>query len=83
MCIRDRFGGYEVPVGRRFTTSPKDAAEAMQYATQGGFNQLEPFAQYVKRRREFLGEDEDEFFDEDGNVIYSGDVEKSLGGSIT
>jgi len=55
----------------------------MQYATQGGFNQLEPFAQYVKRRREFLGEDEDEFFDEDGNVIYSGDVEKSLGGSIT
>ena len=77
------FEGQEVPVGRRFTTSPKDAAEAMQYATQGGFNQLEPFAQYVKRRREFLGEDEDEFFDEDGNVIYSGDVEKSLGGSIT
>ncbi len=34
--------------------------------------QLEPFAQYVKRRRDFLGEDEDEFFDEEGNVIYGG-----------
>jgi hypothetical protein len=66
------FEGKEVPVGRRFTTSPSTVEDVMKYATQGGSNQFEPFAQYIKRRKDFLGEGDDEFFDEDGNVIYSG-----------
>ena len=64
------FEGKEVPVGRRFST---DIGDVMKRALEGtSERQLEPFAQYVKRRREFLGEDEDEFFDEEGNVIYGG-----------
>jgi hypothetical protein len=64
------FEGKEVPVGRRFTT---DIGDVMKRALEGTTErQLEPFAQYVKRRRDFLGEDEDEFFDEEGNVIYGG-----------
>ena len=73
------FEGKEVPVGRRFTT---DIGDVMKRALEGTTErQLEPFAQYVKRRRDFLGEEEDEFFDEDGNVIYSkNDKMKMLGG---
>ena len=64
------FEGKEVPVGRRFST---DIGDVMKRALEGtSERQLEPFAQYVKRRRDFLGEDEDEFFDEEGNVIYGG-----------
>ena len=64
------FEGKEVPVGRRFSTNIEDV---MKRALEGtSERQLEPFAQYVKRRRDFLGEDEDEFFDEEGNVIYGG-----------
>jgi len=64
------FEGKEVPVGRRFST---DIGDVMKRALEGtSERQLEPFAQYVKRRREFLGEEDDEFFDEDGNVIYGG-----------
>ena len=64
------FKGKEVPVGRRFST---DIGDVMKRALEGtSERQLEPFAQYVKRRRDFLGEDEDEFFDEEGNVIYGG-----------
>jgi|5B_taG_2_1085324.scaffolds.fasta_scaffold01099_1 hypothetical protein len=64
------FEGKEVPVGRRFSTNIGDV---MKRALEGtSERQLEPFAQYVKRRRDFLGEEDDEFFDEDGNVIYGG-----------
>jgi hypothetical protein len=69
-----------VPLGRRFNidkagkfrgTTPKDLNEAMQYATLGGYSQLEPFQEYLTRRREYLDEDEPQYFDEEGNVIYS------------
>ena len=72
----------DVPLGRRFqigkdkkyrgTTGGMDLNEAMQYATLGGYSQLEPFQEYLTRRREHLGEDEPIYFDEEGNVIYSG-----------
>ena len=71
----------DVPLGRRFQidkagkfrgTTPKDLNEAMQYATLGGYSQLEPFQEYLTRRREYLDEDEPQYFDEEGNVIYSG-----------
>ena len=75
-------GGQEmdVPVGRRFAldksgqvqTSSPTPADMMQYATTGAYQQLEPFSNYIKRRREFLGEEEPEYFDEEGNIIYSG-----------
>jgi hypothetical protein len=71
----------DVPLGRRFgidkagkyrgTTGGMDLNEAMQYATLGGYSQLEPFQEYLTRRREHLDEDEPVYFDEDGNVIYS------------
>jgi hypothetical protein len=48
-----------------------DLNEAMQYATLGGYGQLEPFQEYLARRRKHLGEDEPVYFDEEGNVIYS------------
>ncbi|HJM95752.1 MAG TPA: hypothetical protein QF698_06740, partial [Candidatus Marinimicrobia bacterium] len=76
-------GGAEmdVPLGRRFeidkagkyrgTTGGMDLNEAMQYATLGGYGQLEPFQEYLARRRKHLGEDEPVYFDEEGNVIYS------------
>jgi oligoendopeptidase F len=44
----------------------------MKYATEGGFQQLEPFQEYLKRRKDFLGEEDPEYFDEEGNVIYGG-----------
>jgi hypothetical protein len=71
----------DVPLGRRFAidkagkyrgTTGMDLSEAMKYATLGGYSQLEPFQEYLKRRREYLGEDEPQYFDEEGNVIYSG-----------
>jgi hypothetical protein len=77
-------GGVEmdVPLGRRFqigkdkkyrgTTGGMDLNEAMQYATLGGYGQLEPFQEYLTRRRKHLGEEEPVYFDEEGNVIYSG-----------
>ena len=78
-------GGVEmdVPLGRRFQidkggkyrgTTGMDLNEAMQYATLGGYQQLEPFQEYLARRRKHLGEDEPQYFDEEGNVIYSGTV---------
>ena len=76
-------GGEEmqVPVGRRMQlaktgamkTQPQTMEELLALATKGGgFNQLEDFNNYIKRRRKFLGEEEPEYFDEDGNVIMSG-----------
>jgi len=71
----------DVPLGRRFQVdktgkylgSNKRSLEDMyKYATLGGYNQLEPFQQYLARRRKYLDEDEPQWFDEDGNVIYSG-----------
>ena len=44
----------------------------MKYATLGGYNQLEPFQNYQARRKKFLGEEDPQYFDEDGNIIYSG-----------
>ena len=73
----------DVPLGRRFQidkggkyrgTTGMDLNEAMQYATLGGHQQLEPFQEYLARRRKHLGEDEPQYFDEEGNVIYSGTV---------
>lgn len=74
-------GGVEkdVPVGRRFQIG-KDGAivenrtlnDLMKYATLGGYNQLEPFQNYQARRKKFLGEEDPQYFDEDGNIIYSG-----------
>ena len=76
-------GGKEmqVPVGKRMQldstgamkTQPQSAADLLNIATQGGgFNQLEDFNNYIKRRQKFLGEEEPEYFDEDGNVIMAG-----------
>jgi len=76
-------GGKEmqVPVGKRMQldstgamkTQPRSAADLLNIATQGGgFNQLEDFSNYIKRRQKFLGEEEPEYFDEDGNVIMAG-----------
>ena len=72
----------DVPLGRRFdidkagkyrgTTGGMGLNEAMDYATLGGYSQLEPFQEYLTRRRKHLGEDEPVYFDEEGNVIYSG-----------
>jgi len=76
-------GGAEmdVPLGRRFeidkagkyrgTAGGMGLNEAMDYATLGGYGQLEPFQEYLARRRKHLGEDEPVYFDEEGNVIYS------------
>lgn len=78
----ERTGGVEmeVPLGRRFELGREgemaktgmDLQDAMKYATMGGYQQLEPFQEYIKRRRAYLGEEEPEYFDEEGNVIYSG-----------
>jgi len=70
----------DVPLGRRFgidkagkyAPTGMDLSKAMEYATLGGYSQLEPFQEYLTRRREHLGEDEPIYFDEEGNVIYSG-----------
>jgi len=73
----------DVPLGRRFQVdktgkylgSDKRSLEDMyKYATLGGHEQLEPFQQYLARRREHLDEDEPQYFDEEGNVIYSNGV---------
>jgi len=70
----------DVPLGRRFQTDKEgkyrgstgmDLSEAMKYATLGGYGQLEPFQEYLTRRRDYLGEEEPRYFDEEGNVIYS------------
>jgi hypothetical protein len=71
----------DVPLGRRFdidktgkyrgTTGGMGLNEAMDYATLGGYQQLEPFQEYLTRRRKHLGEDKPVYFDEEGNVIYS------------
>ena len=75
-------GGQEmdVPIGRRFAldktgqlqTSPSTPEDMLKYATTGAYQQLEPFSNYINRRRKFLGEEEPEYFDEEGNIIYSG-----------
>jgi len=71
----------DVPLGRRFTIDDSgkfrsgkgmDLNEAMKYATMGGYSQLEPFQEYLARRRKFLGEEEPKYFDEEGNVIFGG-----------
>ena len=71
----------DVPLGRRFdidkageyrgTTGGMGLNEAMQYATLGGYQQLEPFQEYLARRRKHLDEDEPRYFDDEGNVIFS------------
>ena len=69
----------DVPLGRRFgidkagkyDPTGRDLSKAMEYATLGGYSQLEPFQEYLTRRREHLDEDEPRWFDEEGNVIYS------------
>jgi len=69
----------DVPLGRRFgidkagkyDPTGRDLSKAMEYATLGGYSQLEPFQEYLARRREHLDEDEPQYFDEEGNVIYS------------
>ena len=77
-----RTGGTEmdVPLGRRFAidksgkyrgSTPMDLSEAVKYATLGGYGQLEPFQEYLARRRKELGEQPDEWFDEEGNVLFS------------
>lgn len=79
----DRTGNVEkmVPLGRRFQltedgkfrgSTPFTMSDVMKYATKGGFQQLEPFQEYLKRRKDFLGEEDPEYFDEEGNVIYGG-----------
>ena len=68
-----------VPLGRRFDidkdkrylTSNRTKDDIYKYATEGGYSQLEPFQNYLARRREYLGEDEPVYFDEEGNVSYS------------
>ena len=80
-----RTGGTEmdVPLGRRFAidksgkyrgSTPMDLSEAVKYATLGGYGQLEPFQEYLARRRKELGEQPDEWFDEEGNVLFSKQV---------
>jgi hypothetical protein len=69
----------DVPLGRRFgidragkyAPTGMDLSKAMEYATLGGYGQLEPFQEYLTRRRKYLGEDKPRYFDEEGNVIYS------------
>jgi hypothetical protein len=79
----ERTGNVEamVPLGRRFQldkegkfrgSTPFTMDDVMKYATEGGFQQLEPFQEYLKRRKDFLGEEDPEYFDEEGNVIYGG-----------
>jgi hypothetical protein len=79
----ERTGNVEqfVPLGRRFQLkedgqfrgkTPFTMDDVMKYATKGGFQQLEPFQEYLKRRKDFLGEEDPEYFDEEGNVIYGG-----------
>ena len=48
-----------------------DLKESIDFATIGGYNQLEPFQEYLTRRRKELGEQPDEWFDEEGNVLFS------------
>ena len=80
-----RTGGTEmdVPLGRRFAidksgkyrgSTPMDLKESIDFATIGGYNQLEPFQEYLTRRRKELGEQPDEWFDEEGNVLFSKQV---------
>lgn len=84
-----RTGGKEmdVPLGSRFDidksgkfrgSKPMTFDEAIKYATVGGYSQLEPFQEYLTRRRKELGEQPDEWFDEEGNIIFSKDVSKQV-----
>ena len=79
----ERTGNVEmqVPLGRRFQldeegkfrgSKPFTMDDVMKYATEGGFQQLEPFQEYLARRKKFLGEEDPRYFDEEGNVIYGG-----------
>ena len=70
----------DVPLGRRFEIDKAgkfrggtgmSADEAYKYATLGGYSQLEPFQEYLARRRKHLGEEKPRYFDEEGNVIFS------------
>ena len=69
-----------VPLGRRFQIdkdgkylggNQRTKEDIYKYATEGGYNQLEPFSNYLSRRMKYLGEQPDEWFDEEGNVIYN------------
>ena len=62
---------FEIDKDRRYLTSNRTKDDIYKYATEGGYSQLEPFQNYLARRREYLGEDEPVYFDEEGNVIYS------------
>ena len=70
----------DVPLGRRFDIDKAgefrggtgmSADDAYKYATMGGYSQLEPFQEYLTRRRKHLGEEKPRWFDEEGNVIFS------------
>ena len=62
---------FEIDKDRRYLASDRTKDDIYKYATEGGYSQLEPFANYLARRRKHLGEQPDEWFDEEGNVIYS------------
>jgi len=62
---------FEIDKDKRYLTSNKTKDDMYKYATEGGYSQLEPFQNYLARRRKHLGEQPDEWFDEEGNVIYS------------
>ena len=62
---------FDIDKDKRYLTSNKTKDDMYKYATEGGYSQLEPFQNYLARRREYLGEQPDEWFDEEGNVIYS------------
>ena len=70
-----------VPLGRRFQVDKygkylgdknRTKEDIYKYATEGGYNQLESFSNYLDRRKKHLSEDPNEWFDEEGNVIFSG-----------
>jgi hypothetical protein len=62
---------FEIDKDKRYLASNRTKDDIYKYATEGGYSQLEPFQNYLARRREYLGEDEPRYFDEEGNVIYS------------
>ena len=62
---------FEIDKDKRYLASNRTKDDIYKYATEGGYSQLEPFQNYLARRREYLGEDEPQYFDEEGKVIYS------------
>ena len=62
---------FEIDKDRRYLASDRTKDDIYKYATEGGYSQLEPFQNYLTRRQKHLGEQPDEWFDEEGNVIYS------------